>query len=324
MATASFHASIPPSHFDLSSLRHEVRAWLDARPDSDLPPSVDVDIVGGGADSATFDYQAWAYGQDVAVVGVVRTEVQSLGQAQQGAATAEFFSPTTAPPLSNLPSLGSCIVNPVVSSVPRPNYSVGSSVSLSAGGSPFALMLNPTDNSYEASGLAPLQIPAPATYGLTGGIDPDGCPVDIPGIVQAAEPMVLVDPPPTMPACSTSGDLWCYFLQPDPTGQYQHGVTVGWAPGSAHVVLQMDRVDYYGDGLSGSMLCNLPDNGGITFGPGDLSGMAEGLYQFTVMRYRTTPQAHPRSGGSIYGTYMDAQIGYGWIFNELAGCYTGC
>ena len=45
MVAASFHASIPPSHFDLSSLRHEVRAWLDARPDSDLPSSVDVDIV---------------------------------------------------------------------------------------------------------------------------------------------------------------------------------------------------------------------------------------------------------------------------------------
>ena len=45
MAAASFHASIPPSHFDLSSLRHEVRAWLDSRPDSERPPSADVDIV---------------------------------------------------------------------------------------------------------------------------------------------------------------------------------------------------------------------------------------------------------------------------------------
>ena len=45
MAAASFHASIPPSHLDLSSLRHEVRAWLDARPDSGRPPSVDVDLV---------------------------------------------------------------------------------------------------------------------------------------------------------------------------------------------------------------------------------------------------------------------------------------
>jgi len=45
MAAASFHASIPSSHLDLSSLRHEVRAWLDARPDSGRPPSVDVDLV---------------------------------------------------------------------------------------------------------------------------------------------------------------------------------------------------------------------------------------------------------------------------------------
>ena len=45
MAAASFHASIPPSHLDLSSLRHEVRAWLDARPDSGRPPSADVDLV---------------------------------------------------------------------------------------------------------------------------------------------------------------------------------------------------------------------------------------------------------------------------------------
>ena len=45
MAAASFHASIPPSHLNLSSLRHEVRAWLDARTDIDRPPSVDVDVV---------------------------------------------------------------------------------------------------------------------------------------------------------------------------------------------------------------------------------------------------------------------------------------
>ena len=44
MAAASFHAPIPPSHLDLSSLRHEVRAAM-RDPDSGRPPSVDVDLV---------------------------------------------------------------------------------------------------------------------------------------------------------------------------------------------------------------------------------------------------------------------------------------
>ncbi|MEO0492363.1 MAG: ATP-binding protein [Actinomycetota bacterium] len=42
---APFHASITSSHLDLSSLRHEVRAWLDGCPDSGQPPSIDIDVV---------------------------------------------------------------------------------------------------------------------------------------------------------------------------------------------------------------------------------------------------------------------------------------
>jgi len=294
--------------------------------------TLDVDIVGAGEDSDTYEYEAWAYGQDVAVLGMARTEVQSAGTPATAAAIAEFFTPTTAPPLSNLPALGSCVLNPNVTAPPRPNYSVGSAVSVSSGGTPFSLMLDPTTNSYSAASLSNLQTPNSATYGLSGGTDPDGCPVDISGIASAGDAMAVWDPPMTMPACASNGDYWCYFLDPDPSGLNQNGITVGWVPGTDHVVLQMDWIDYYGigGGLTASLVCHLQDTGGVTLGSNEMSGMPEGLYQFSVLRYRTTTQAHPRSGGTVYGTYMDGQVGYGWVFQAIGspslgdGCYSGC
>jgi hypothetical protein len=191
-------------------------------------------------------------------------------------------------------------------------------------------MLDPSDNSYSAANLSSLQTPSSATYSLSGGTDPDGCPVDLPGVISAGDAIVVSDPPMNMPACASNGDFWCYFLDANPAGA--NGVTVAWTPGSGTVVLQMDWIDFYsvGNGLTASVVCHLQDTGGVTLGSTEMTDMPQGLYQFTVMRYRTTPQAHPRSGGSVYGTYLDAQIGYGWVFQELGnpslgtGCYSGC
>ncbi|MEE2828284.1 MAG: IPT/TIG domain-containing protein [Myxococcota bacterium] len=282
--------------------------------------AVEVEIVGAGADSADFQYAAWAYGQDVAVVSLARTEIQSQGSGVQGAALAEFFEPTAAPPLANLPTLGSCIQSPTINPAPRVNHSIGNGVTMSAGGSPFTLGFDPSDSSYSASGLTAAHLPAPASYSLSGGVDPDGCPVELPGVVDAPNPLYVVDPPMDLAACD-NGQFWCYFLDPDPTGQNAAGVTVQWTAGTGNIVLQIDRIDYYGDGLSGSLLCHLQDNGYVMLTNTELTSMAEGLYQFGVLRYRTTPQAHPRSGGTVYGTFLEQQIGYGWIFQTINGCY---
>ena len=191
-------------------------------------------------------------------------------------------------------------------------------------------MLDPSDNSYSAANLSSLQTPSSTTYGLSGGVDPDGCAVDLPGLMSAGEAMVVSDPPMDMPACSSTGELWCYFLDPHPSEP--HGVTLSWEQSSDTVVVQLDWIDYYsvGGGLTASLVCHLPDTGGVTLGSNDMIGMPAGLYQIMVMRYRTSSQIHPRSGGTVYGTYLDAQIGYGWVFQELGdqflgtGCWSGC
>jgi len=301
--------------------RTETSIFVLTPPACDLgDATLDVNIIGAGEASDLYEYEAWAYGQDVAVLGIARSEFQSLGTGVTGAATAEFFAPTVAPPLANLPPLGSCVTNPVVSAAPRVNYSVGSGVTVTSSGSPFSMVLDPTDNSYSGDGLTTNQTPTNASYSLSGGTDPDGCSVDFPGIAQAAETLFVSDPPMNMGACD-NGQFWCYFLDPDPSGVNPEGVTVSWTPGSGSIVLQLDRIDYFSDGLTGSVLCHLQDTGGVILSSPELSGIAEGLYQFNVIRYRTIPQAHPRSGGSVYGTYMDMQGGYGWIFQSIDGCY---
>ena len=42
---ATFHATIPSSHAELSALRHDLRAWLGDHEGSDIPSPVDIDVV---------------------------------------------------------------------------------------------------------------------------------------------------------------------------------------------------------------------------------------------------------------------------------------
>ena len=283
---------------------------------------IDVEVPGFGSDEITFEFETWATGQDVAVVGVVRSEHQGLGTAVEGLATAEFFTPALAPPFSSLPALGTCVLGPTIASSNRPNYSLGSTVSLSAGGTPITFQLDPADNSYSADGITDAQIPTSAIYGLNGGQDPDGCAVDVPGIIYSPDPLYVTNPNMSAGPCVDSLTM-CWFYEVDTSGLYANGGVVQWVSGSDAVIVQMDFVDYYNDNPTtwpASLLCHVPDNGTLNLSQSDFQGMYTGLYQLTVIRYRTTEGSHPRSGGTVYGTFMETKIGYSWLLANVSAC----
>ena len=77
-------------------------------------------------------------------------------------------------------------------------------------------------------------------------------------------------------------------------------------------------------GLPG-MICHQGDSvGSVYVDPSFFPafGMGEGAYVINVIRYRTTATTDPRSGATVYGTFIDAKGANLWLFQTANRCLT--
>ncbi len=298
------------------------------------PVDVEVDVDGAGSDDIGFEYQVWASGLDGAVIGVSRAEAPSAGGGVSGAADAQIFSPTSAPPFAQVPAMGTCDVYNGATPTSRPTYGVGNFLTLSTGGSSLSLALQP-DQSYLATNLSDAQVPTYSSYSLTGGVDPDGCPVEYPGVVSGTAPLQVSDPVPNLVHCPPPGvDYQCWFRDQDPSYPGLEGGTVVWTPGTPGtgnaidgLIFTMSNYDISTGAPTGlpGMICHQGDSaGGIYADPAFFPafGMGEGAYVMNVIRYRTTATTDPRSGATVYGTFIDAKSANLWLFQTATRCLT--
>ena len=244
--------------------------------------------------------------------------------------------------------MGTCDYYNGATPLQRPTYSVGNFVQLSTGGSSIQLSRQP-DNSYLSTQLAATSVPTFASYSLLGGEDPDGCPLEYPGVISGTAPLLLdqsvISPYlvhcPAMFANPPLDQYQCWFLDVDnPAHAGLEGGSVVWTPSSPQagnvvdgLIITMTHYDTSGPVSSwapstmNGLICHQLDSAGSialspdTFRPAPTGfGMAEGAYVLNVIRYRTQVTEDQRSGANVYGTFIDAQSVNLWLLQTGTRC----
>jgi hypothetical protein len=273
--------------------------------------------------------------------------VLSAGGDFSGAADAQFFTPITAPPFSQVPVIGTCDAYTGSTPTARPNYSIGNFLQLSTGGSSLQLALQP-DQSYLAAPLAESAVPTWSSYSLLGGIDPDGCPLEYPGVISGTAPLQLDESVlsprllhcPSPVASPPLDSYQCWFRDQDPNYPGLEGGTIEWTPGTTPsgnvvdgLIFTMSHYDTTGpisswapSSMPGLICHQLDSAGSIWVDPSFFSsppvgvGMMEGAYIMNVIRYRTSATQDQRSGATVYGTFIDAQSVNLWLLQTATRC----
>ena len=292
----------------------------------DSPPGCeagDVDVsvatLEDGADTMIngFEYETWADDDDLtAVFGVYYGEIPLSGTAS-ASVEAGFFEPDSSVPLNHLPPVGSCTPNLVTPDTNRSYFSVGSSVTMSGGGS-FALTYNSIEGNYGNSAV-PAQFAAPGTsFSIFSAVDPDGCAMDLQNVVQGPEALYVTQPPPTADINTT--DCWWMFDSggsPNPVGGL-----VQWTPPSSAQVGQNVIIQVANAQTGASLTCHAQDNGAYVVSATDLLFLdaTGGQHTITVSRYLTLETDDLRTGATRFGVYLNSVSGLLWVSQVGPGC----
>jgi len=292
----------------------------------DSPPGCaagDVDVsvttVDDGADTMVngFEYELWADDDDLtSVIGVYYGETPLL---QQTSASVEagFFEPDSSIPLNHLPPVGSCTPNLVTPDNNRAYFNVGSSVTMSGGGS-FPLTYNSIEGTY-GNASVPAQFAGPGTsFSVFSAMDPDGCAMDLQNVVQAPEALFVTQPSPYDDINTT--DCWWMFDQfgtANPVG----GLVQWQAPSSAQV--GQNVIIQVANSTSGtSLTCHAQDNGAFVVSSTNLLFLdaSTGGHTITVSRYLTLESDDTRTGATRFGLYLHSSSGLLWVSQVGPGC----
>ena len=272
----------------------------------------DVDVVVSspydGSDSEEFEYEAYGEGLVGAVYGVYRSMnfQSSRAPAVEGNAEAGFFEPDGSIPLAHLPPLGTCSTNVTAPSGGRTYYSVGAALTVT-GAAPFAMSWSAGDQGYTAASLGSAHLPAPATYSITGAVDPNGCALDLTGVVEAPAPFVV-----TAPLLDPEyADCW---YMANVCSAVDSMAFVEWQPPydpRNRVIIQLVHSS---DPSAPSLTCHAADDGSFVLQQQHLLPLTEGLYTVLVSRYRVTETELAPSGATAYGVHLDTRIASVFVY----------
>jgi hypothetical protein len=285
----------------------EVLAITDSKllvtvPPGCVPGDVDVtvELPDGTDDDVDFEFEPAGEGLDGAVFGVYRSEVPAYPGNESGAVEIGFFEPTASPPLGHLPPLGNCSYNIVPPVSDRDYYSVGPSVTISAG-VPIVATLDPSSTTYTAGGTAASTVPNGASYSIYDVDDPDGCALTFPTVVSSPPSLQL-----TSPDITSQKFADCWFIADG------YGV-VEWVGPYSSADYAFVTISHAEDPSGASLTCHVQDNGLVLLDEADMIGLTPGLHQLSVTRYRVTETEHPRDSSTAYGVFADTRSGFVFV-----------
>ena len=291
----------------------EVLAVTDEKILVEVPPGcahgeveVTVELPDGTDDDVDFEYEAAGDGLDGAVFGVYRNEEPAWPGTGFGQVELGFFEPTDSPPLTHLPPLGTCSYNIVPGNNPRDYYSVGNSVTISAG-VPVQASLDGATTTYTAATNLN-QVPHNASYSLLDFTDLDGCPLTFPAVVSSPAPLTL-----TVPDITSQKYADCWNILDG------YGV-IEWAEPFVNndfvfvTLVNAEAAD------QPSVTCHYQDQGYVLLEEADMVALTPGLHTLMLTRYRVTETTHPRDGSTMHGVYADTRYGYIFIYPNAADC----
>ena len=267
---------------------------------------VTVELSDGQEDDVEFEYEPAGDGLDGGVFGVYRSEVPAFPGSETGAVEIGFFEPTTSPPLTHLPPLGTCSYNIVPGNNPRDYFSVGPSVTITAG-VPIVATLDVSTTTYTAS-TGPSSVPNSASYSIYDVEDPAGCDLSFHTVLSSPAPLTL-----SVPDITSQKFADCWWII-DGYGviewnePYQNG---------DFVFVTLTNAEYADQP---SVTCHYQDQGYVLLEEADMVALTPGLHTLMVTRYRVTETTNPRDASTMYGVFADTRSGFIFVYPNSYDC----
>ena len=292
----------------------------------DAPPGCeegDVDIavstVNDGASTLLngYEYEHWADNDEVsAVFGVYYSEAPLAGTTS-ASAEAGFFEPDDSPPLTHLPPLGTCTANLIPPDNNRNYFSMGSSVTMSGGGT-FPLTYNSIEETYGNGNIPPAFAGPGTSFSVSGATDPDGCTPNLSNVVQAPDALFVNEPNPLLDIANTA--CWWMFDQggaPNPVGGL-----VQWTAPSSSQQGQNVFIQVVNSNSGAGLLCHGQDNGSFIVSSTDLLYLdaSSGAHTISVTRYLSLESDDERTGATRYGVFAHTVTGLLWVAQLGPSC----